>query len=127
MTTTETVDIAVLDDDLDFLDLYKEMLSQHLSCLPEVRTASSGARALSMLESEQFDLFIVDLNMPGMDGYAFIEACRATPECAEVPILLATASRDVVMARCHIDGKGIVSDANKPGFLLRLLQWIKPF
>src|SRR2546423_7600333 len=68
--------ILLLDDDLDFLDLYREMLSQHLSCLPEVRVASTGARALAMLESEPFELLIVDLNMPKMDGLQVLSIAR---------------------------------------------------
>jgi CheY-like chemotaxis protein len=68
--------ILLLDDDQDFLDLYKEMLSQHLSSLPEVRTASSGSRALSLLESENFSLLIVDLNMPKMDGLQVLSIAR---------------------------------------------------
>lgn len=60
--------ILLLDDDQDFLELYREMLSTHLPSLPEVRTASSGARALALLESEPFDLLIADLQMPRMDG-----------------------------------------------------------
>lgn len=68
--------IVLVDDDQDFLDLYKEMLSQHLSCLPEVRTASSGARALALLESEPFSLMIIDLNMPKMDGLQVLSIAR---------------------------------------------------
>src|SRR5437764_1472479 len=68
--------ILLLDDDQDFLDLYREMLSQHLSCLPDVRTASTGARALAMLESENFQLIIVDLNMPKMDGLQVLSIAR---------------------------------------------------
>ncbi|MCI0744818.1 MAG: response regulator [Verrucomicrobia subdivision 3 bacterium] len=68
--------ILLLDDDQDFLDLYKEMLTQHLSCLPEVRTASSGSRALSLLESEPFTLMVVDLNMPKMDGLQVLSIAR---------------------------------------------------
>jgi CheY-like chemotaxis protein len=60
--------ILILDDDQDFLDLYKEMLTQHLPSLPDVRTANSSARALSLLESESFHLLICDLNLPKMDG-----------------------------------------------------------
>lgn len=60
--------ILLLDDDQDFLDLYREMLSRHLPSLPEVHTANSAARALSMLESEAFNLLITDLNLPKMDG-----------------------------------------------------------
>ena len=68
--------ILLLDDDQDFLDLYREMLSQHLSCLPDVRVASTGARALALLESEQFHLLIVDLNMPKMDGLQVLSIAR---------------------------------------------------
>jgi CheY-like chemotaxis protein len=68
--------ILLLDDDQDFLDLYREMLSQHLPSLPEVRGANSGARALSLLESEQFTLFIVDLNLPKMDGLQVLTIAR---------------------------------------------------
>ena len=39
--------ILLLDDDQDFLDLYKEMLSQHLPSLPDVRIANSGARIVA--------------------------------------------------------------------------------
>ncbi|HYV32175.1 MAG TPA: response regulator, partial [Candidatus Binatia bacterium] len=65
-----------MDDDQDFLDLYREMLSQHLPSLPEVRVANSGARALSLLESEQFTLLIVDLNLPKMDGLQVLTIAR---------------------------------------------------
>src|SRR5947208_829089 len=68
--------ILLLDDDQDFLDLYREMLSQHLSCLPDVRVASTGARALALLESEQFTLLIVDLNLPKMDGLQVLSIAR---------------------------------------------------
>ncbi len=70
------VKILLLDDDQDILDLYKEMLGQHLSCLPEIRTASSGARALALLESEPFTLLIADLYMPKMDGLQVLAIAR---------------------------------------------------
>jgi len=73
---TEQPKILLLDDDQDFLDLYREMLSQHLACLPEVRVAASGGRALAMLESEPFNLMVVDLNMPKMDGLQVISVAR---------------------------------------------------
>ena len=60
---SDTPKILILDDDQDFLDLYKEMLTQHLPCLPEVRITSSGVRGLAMLESDPFDLLIVDLKL----------------------------------------------------------------
>jgi CheY-like chemotaxis protein len=68
--------ILLLDDDQDFLDLYQEMLTQHLPSMPEVRAAHSGARGLSLLESEQFTLLIADLNLPKMDGLQVLTIAR---------------------------------------------------
>src|SRR5256885_2956594 len=84
--------ILLLDDDMDFLDLYREMLSQHLSCLPEVRVASTGSRALAMLESEPFQLLIVDLNMPKMDGLQVLSIARR--KYPEVRLVILTCIRD---------------------------------
>src|SRR5260221_2476605 len=84
--------ILLLDDDQDFLDLYREMLSQHLSCLPDVRTASSGSRALAMLESEPFHLIIVDLNMPKMDGLQVLSIARR--KYPELRLVILTGVRD---------------------------------
>ena len=73
--------ILLLDDDQDFLDLYREMLGRHLPSLPEVHTANSAARALSMLESEAFHLLITDLNLPKMDGLQVLSiAARKFPQ-----------------------------------------------
>jgi CheY-like chemotaxis protein len=68
--------ILLVDDDQDFLNLYQEMLSKHLSSLPEVRTASNGSRALSLLDSETFNMLIVDLQMPKMDGLQVLSIAR---------------------------------------------------
>jgi CheY-like chemotaxis protein len=56
-----------VDDDPDLLDVYREVLGQ-LPSQPIVRTASSGARALAMLETEPVSLLICDLKMPKIDG-----------------------------------------------------------
>ncbi|MEY2410461.1 MAG: hypothetical protein QOF48_3131 [Verrucomicrobiota bacterium] len=84
--------ILLLDDDQDFLDLYREMLSQHLPSLPEVRSANTGQRALSMLESEPYTVLIVDLNMPKMDGLQVLSiAARKYPK---LRLVVLTAIRD---------------------------------
>jgi len=67
--------ILLLDDDPDVLNLYQEMLLT-LSSAPEVHITTSGARAMSMLESEPFSVLICDLNMPKMDGLQVISIVR---------------------------------------------------
>src|SRR6266702_170033 len=84
--------ILLLDDDQDFLDLYREMLSQHLSSLPDVRVASSGSRGLAMLESEPFNMLIVDLNMPKMDGLQVLSIARR--KYPELRLVVLTAIRE---------------------------------
>jgi CheY-like chemotaxis protein len=67
--------ILMVDDDQDFLEVYWEVLKR-LPTQPEVHTASNGGRALALLESEPFNLMVVDLQMPKMDGLQVISVAR---------------------------------------------------
>lgn len=59
--------LLLLDDEPEALELYRRFLSR-LPSQPEIHTATSGARAIRLLESEPFNLLISDLKMPKMDG-----------------------------------------------------------
>jgi len=67
--------VLLLDDDPDLLDMYKDILSQ-LPSRPEIFTATSGARAMAMLEADTFRLLICDLRMPKMDGLQVLSIVR---------------------------------------------------
>ena len=67
--------ILVLDDDADWLELSRAMLAQ-LPSKPEIRTATSGKRALAMLDAEPFQLLICDLKMPRIDGLQVLAIVR---------------------------------------------------
>lgn len=67
--------ILLLDDDQELLDMYQEILGQ-MPSRPEVVTASSGARAIALLESQKFTLMVTDLNMPKMDGLQVLSIVR---------------------------------------------------
>ena len=67
--------ILLLDDDPDLLDMYRELLSQ-LPSQPEVQTASSGPRAMALMESSEYRLLICDLKMPKMDGLQVLSIVR---------------------------------------------------
>lgn len=67
--------ILVLDDDADWLALSREMLAQ-LPSKPEIRTTTSGKRALAMLDAEPFRLLICDLKMPRIDGLQVLSIVR---------------------------------------------------
>ncbi|MGA3267797.1 MAG: response regulator [Verrucomicrobiota bacterium] len=67
--------ILVLDDDEDWLVLSRELLAE-LPSKPEIRTVTSGARALALLETEPFRLLICDLKMPRIDGLQVLAIVR---------------------------------------------------
>ena len=67
--------ILLLDDDEDLLELYCEILGR-LPSKAELHTATSGARALSLLNSEPFSLLLCDLKMPKMDGLQVLSIVR---------------------------------------------------
>ena len=66
--------ILVVDDAPDMLQLLQRSLEPELQC--EVKTARSGAEALSLLEQEPADLALIDMKMPGMSGMELLEELR---------------------------------------------------
>ena len=54
----------------------------------QVAEAENGLAALEMALQEPFDLVILDVNMPVMDGYAFLHSLRAAPGISALPVLM---------------------------------------
>jgi adenylate cyclase len=48
----------------------------------QVVLADNGRRALEMLRAERFDLLLLDMEMPELDGFAVLELLAATRRCA---------------------------------------------
>lgn len=60
----------------------------------QIEQADDGFQALQMLQSLQPDLILLDVMMPGMDGFEVCRRIRATPVLTEVPIIILTALDD---------------------------------
>jgi len=84
-----TASILVADDDLVARDLLVEVLVREGY---RVRAASSGAEAIRLAETEVFDLALVDLRMPDVDGLAVLGRIRALDPAPPVIILTAFAT-----------------------------------
>jgi CheY-like chemotaxis protein/HPt (histidine-containing phosphotransfer) domain-containing protein len=70
-----------------------------------VSLAEDGAQAVAMVARHRFDLVLMDVQMPGMDGYAATRAIRANPANAHLPILAMTAhALDSDRQRCRDAG-----------------------
>jgi signal transduction histidine kinase len=60
----------------------------------EIKLAKDGFEALQILNHLQPDLILLDVMMPGMDGFEVCQRIRSTPQLAQVPIILLTALDD---------------------------------
>jgi len=69
--------------------------------------AESGEGALRLLEREKIDLIILDLMMPGMDGFQTLEKIEQNPSTAFIPVIIASALKDSVAIK-----KGLELGAN---------------
>jgi len=84
--------ILVVDDDPDTVKFINIMLSR-LGYL--VISATSGMEALERVQVEHPDLIILDVMMPGMDGYEVSRNLRRNPKTATTPILMFTAKTTI--------------------------------
>lgn len=57
----------------------------------DVLKASSGPEAIEIATRQQPDIILLDVMMPGMDGYTVLARLREIPGCAEVPVIFVTA------------------------------------
>lgn len=80
--------VLVVDDVPKNVRLLADVLGAHGY---RTSTAASGEEALACLAAERPDLVLLDVMMPGMDGYQVCRAIRADPACAVLPVVLVTA------------------------------------
>ena len=81
--------VLVVDDNRPSRELIVDILRP--LCL-EVAEAPDGTTALAAARAMRPDLVILDLTMPGMDGFAVLNELRHDPDCATTPVLAVTAN-----------------------------------
>ena len=83
--------ILVVDDDTTNLRMASHILSKEqmrVSCL------KSGEEAICFLQEQRPDLILLDIHMPGMDGFETIAAVRGDEKTADIPVIFLTADDD---------------------------------
>ncbi|RKX99701.1 hypothetical protein DRP77_12825 [Candidatus Poribacteria bacterium] len=81
--------ILVVDDEEDILDLVEMSLTADGF---EVITARDGPEALRKVREEEPDLILLDISMPGMDGYEVMERLKGDKRTSSIPIIMLTAA-----------------------------------
>jgi len=90
--------VLVVDDATANLQVVHSMLKDDF----KIRVATSGAKALALVkDKQQPDLILLDVAMPGMDGYELCAILKATPEARDIPVIFLTGK-----TKCDEETKG---------------------
>ena len=87
-----TADILLVDDTPENLRVLVGILTEHSY---HVRAATSGKRALDSIAKARPDLILLDLRMPGMDGFEVCRRLKLDPETQAIPVIFVSAADDI--------------------------------
>jgi two-component system, chemotaxis family, chemotaxis protein CheY len=96
--------ILVVDDDEAILDIVQWALEDEGY---EVRRATDGSEALGILSTLRPALILLDMRMPGMNGWEFAEAYRAF-DGRRAPVIVMTAAQDACPLAAEIGADGCI-------------------
>jgi putative two-component system response regulator len=82
--------ILVVDDSPDIITLMSRLLKDNY----RTQIATSGEKALKLASSDEPDLILLDVVMPGMDGYEVCRRLKEDPKTMKIPIIFLTAKSD---------------------------------
>ena len=88
----EPAKILIVDDDPILLEFCKVHLA---SPVAEIDTVTNADDALTRLREETFDAVLIDIEMPGKDGYALLETIRSTADTEHLPVMMLTGREDI--------------------------------
>nr|WP_187354091.1 response regulator transcription factor [Brevibacillus laterosporus] len=95
------IQVLVVDDEWNMRNLLRIYLTKEGFVIQE---ATNGYDALSMIKKHSFDIILLDVMMPGMDGW---QVCKAIREVEKIPILMLTARSET---KDKVHGLGIGAD-----------------
>jgi len=113
--------VLVVDDDHDCLELVERTLLEHGL---EVTCADSGERALGEIAAKHPDLVLLDLMMPGLDGFEVVEHLQQDEAMRSIPILVMTSKDLNDEDRARLSGVELVLEkrGGVPTNLVHLVQ-----
>ncbi len=101
--------LLIVDDQ----PINSQILHHALSGDHQVLVATSGEQALELCTSDRPDLILLDVSMPGMDGFEVCTRLKADPTTCNIPVIIVSAHNDVA-AETHGLGVGAVDYIFKP-------------
>jgi len=111
--------VLLVDDEVDFLDTLSERMRTRGM---EVSTANTGIEALQKVEKEAYDVIILDLQMPGVDGLEALKVLKAKRPELQVILLTGHATVEKGIEAMKL---GVMDFLEKPADLSQLTEKIK--
>jgi DNA-binding response OmpR family regulator len=109
--------ILVVDDQQEILELVTSLLTAEGY---DVETAGCGEDAVERLGERPFDLVLLDINMPGMDGWEALRLIRADEQLARLPVAMFSVKGEM-QHKIHGMQEGAVDFITKPFTVEELL------
>lgn len=112
--------ILVVDDNPINLKMAQKILGDR----SQVCTADNGEAALATMEKEKPDLVLLDINMPGLNGFQVIERMKCSVALQDIPVIFLTAERSgAVESQCFDAGaEDYVTKPFTPGVLISRVE-----
>lgn len=95
--------IAIIEDNPDAARLIRRILQAQGDFL--IDEANDGVSGLNLIRETAPNLVILDLMMPGIDGFSIVEAMKETPQLRHIPIIVVTAKELSTIERDRLNGK----------------------
>ncbi len=113
--------VIVVDDDKEIRDIITFVLTRDGF---EITTASNGEQLHQELAQFIPDLIILDVMMPGEDGYQICNVLRGDPRTQQIPVIIMTAHAEDIYERISVD-LGAAEHVTKPFHPFELLEKVK--
>jgi DNA-binding NtrC family response regulator len=113
--------ILVVDDDPGMLDTLSDVLT---ATGYETSMASSGRAAIAKAQANRFDLVVMDVQMPGLNGVQTLHALRALDPHVSVIMMTAYTRDELVVESQRTTGFDVLSKPLDLDRLLPLVKWI---
>ena len=114
--------LLIVDDEIEILQWLKDLFSYECDRELDVYTASSGRKAIELLNHMRFDVVLTDIKMPGMDGMETCKKLRQRYPEANVFMVSSMAYDDMIDQAVKLGARGFLFKPFTKESLLEGLQ-----
>ncbi len=111
-----TCSILIVEDDSEFAQLMSNYLQENEY---RVMVAPSGQQGIDFMNNEKVDLVILDLVMPGVNGWNFLDFKRQNQNLAKIPVIVVSAFGEIAKS---VQPDAVLIKPVKPMKLLEMVQ-----